>query len=469
VASGSITIPKLTREPDGSAQVPIRSAQAVRAKFDPNKLSRFYSRLPSIATNGGIDVVMLGDSLEEGTGASNGALYSWGRYVGEQLQQWANRKWAPLIKGGLGFITSYTSSGVTNTTVVNTGTFTSSTPAKANGHVAFATCRFASGSGATVVLTTNWCTDIDLVIRKEAGTVRTLPYAITGTGSAQAVGANITCRVAAPVAPNWATNLPGWTTNGTGCLHKENIMLGATASATNTVVTVSNPSGDSVHVNGFIHYYGDRNAGLRYHRLGRSGWNLYASGGSSAMLRSGYDTVNMDELNFDNNIANKLDIHSNVDAWSWTSDTDVSTVGGTGRAALFTIEFLINDQSSYGNSTTPNTPEEGLVIFQAVLQKLVDRIISRPSKPCVLLKIPPAPQARLTNYRIMKQAVYNVANGTAHCAMMDFDAYLGETATRDTPTSWEADAAGAYIHYSASGYAALAQVEVSLIIEGAPA
>jgi lysophospholipase L1-like esterase len=472
---GATTL-KITNTGTASAVVELNPFDAAAAAaipnqttmgFKPSKLSRFYSRLPLIATNGGIDVIGLGDSLFEGTGTSDAAKYAWFRLIFSTMQQWANRKWAPSIKGGLGFISAYASSGVTNTTVVNTGTMISGTPSAANGHTAFATCRIASGANGVVTLTTKWCTDLEIVFKKQT-VAATTPYAITGTGSAQAVGATFVSGATGVLLPTWGANVPPWTANSNGVAgSKLPIMVGATASATNTVVAVSAPSADNVHINGFIHYRDDRTAGFRYHDLGRSGWNLYAVSGSSAMLRAGYDTVNLDELNFDNNVTNKQDILANIDQWTYISTTDSTTVGGAGRGALVVFEFLYNDQSNYGNADDA-TAVLGRTTFQAALQKAVDRAITRPSQPSVLLIIPPAPEGMEARYRIFKEAMYNIENATEHCALIDVDAGLLAGGPRVLPDNWENDTLGVRKHPTTEGAIAWAAMVSGALIAGCP-
>lgn len=509
--------------------------------FNPNKLSRFYSSLPNIATNGGRDIVFIGDSLFEGVGVSDGSLYSWARLVGQNLQQWANRKWAPTVVGGVGYVQAYTSSSVTNTTVVNSGTFAGGTPASANGACGFGlikadsrtavtaggthgtltwagagTITITASSGtwltatptivvvgdfvnvtsatttdrngmykitvvtATVItctavgtqvptagldatavltfsggsqLTMNYITDVDFVYGKRTVAV-TAKYSATGTG---ATSGSITVGSTAK-GPLW--NTAAFTNNNTGINGERQALLsGMTASSTNTVLSIGFASTDSMRYNGFICYNGDRTAGLRYHNLGRSGWKLYgkddatpANDNNTCIFRPDTPTnpILWDDADYEVNAAVKTAITANVDQWSYAASTDAATgvYAGSCRASLFVLELITNDQYYYGTVSAA----AGLILFQAALQQIVDRIVSRPSAPAVLLVVPPAPAGRETNYRIFKQAVHNVALATSHVTVCDLDAYY-TTTTRSLkfPRTWENDAVASEVHPTTLG------------------
>lgn len=434
------------------------------AGFDPGKLDRFYNHLPLINSNGGRDVVIIGDSLIEGTGATDGALYSWGRLIGQGLQQWANRKWAPTILGGRGFITAYTSNGVTNTTVVNSGTFAGGTPAGSTGQASFCLLRIDAAANGTSVLTTNLLTDLELVYQKRMTAV-TVAWAVTGTGAASgSLTVGDTNK-----GPLWDTTK--YTTNGNGIYgERKALITGVTASATNSVCTISAPNTDNVRFNGFIHYNGDRTAGLRYHNLGRAGWNLYSPTNVTSIYRADTaDGVDYDNVNFDTSVSVKAGVQANVDQWSYAASTDAATGVNVGscRAALFIVELMINDQSTYGNADGA-TALSGSVTYQAKLQEFVNRIVSRPSSPSVLLVIPPAPGGKETNYRIFKQAMYNVAANTAHVGLIDLDAYFSANSARRFPRTWENDSVGSEIHFTTLGQSQLSAAVLQLLITGSP-
>lgn len=446
-----------------------------RAGFDPSKLSRFYLGLPALATNGGRDVVFIGDSLFEGVGASNGALYSWARLIGQGLQQWANRKWAPSVKGGIGFVSLFASASVTNTTVVNNGSWTYG-PIGFSSGTSFCVGRINSGLGAGVnsVLTTSQVTDIELVYQKRLSAV-TIAFTITGTGAASGtvvVGDT-------NLGPLW--NTTQFTTN-TGGIYGERkaVMTGVTASATSTVLTMSQPNTDSAWLHGYICYNGDRTAGLRYHNLGRSGWKLYSSDNNSCIYRADCtrSPVDYDHVNFDNSGTSgptipelnvKAPIQANVDQWSYAPATTAATgvYVGACRAGLFVLELLTNDQSGYGNSSAA-VAASGLVTYQAKLQEMVDRILSRPSAPAVLLVIPPCPGGRETYYRVFKQAMYNVAAATANVAVFDVDQFFSSAGSRSFPRTWENDSVGSETHATSLGYMGWAAPIMQAIIAGCP-
>lgn len=434
------------------------------AGFDPSKLSRFYAGLPGIATNGGRDVLFIGDSLFEGTGASDGSLYSWARLIGQGLQQWANRKWAPSIKGGIGFVSAYASAGVTNTTVVNSGTFAGGTPAAFNGQTGFALLRIDSGASGTSVLTTNWISDLEFVYQKRMTAV-TVAWAVTGTGAASG------SLVVGDTNKGPLYNTTQFTTNTNGIYgERKALITGVTPSATNSVCTISAPNTDNVRFNGFICYNGDRIAGLRYHNLGRSGWMLYGPANNTCIMRA--DTalgVDYDNVNFDTSVAVKSGIQANIDQWTYAASTDAATGVNVGscRGGLVVLELLTNDQSNYGNADAA-TAASGLVTYQSFCQELITRILARPSLPSVLLVIPPCPGGRETYYRVFKQAMYNLASANANVAVFDVDAYFGQASSRPFPRTWENDSVGSEIHPTTLGAIGWASPVLEAIIAGCP-
>lgn len=448
--------------------------EVARVGFDPTKLSRFYASLPGIATNGGRDVVIGPfDSLGEGTGTTDAAKFSWGRGIGRGLQQWANRRWAPAVVGGLGYIHGYNSSGVTNAMATYSGApvgtgFAGGTPNKFTGQTGFGLFRIDSGGAGTVTFTTTYATDIEIVFQRRIGSSVTFPWAASGPSILPNVSPGTVVTSEAGISPSWGANSPVYTTNTQGIYgEKKAALTGMTASATPLVLVFSAPSSDRVLFNGIIHYNGDRMAGLRYHNLGRASWNLRSADGSSAIYRDSQTLpIAYDEANFDNNVATKSSIQSNIDQWSWISPTDSTTVGLSARASLFIIELLTNDQSAYGN--TSGTVSSGMQIYQACLQDIVNRAISRPSQPSVLLVVPPCPGGREAYFRPFKQAMHNVAASTAHCTIVDVDLHYGEPGSRDYPRDWENDSEGSEIHPSDIGAMQWTAVVLSKIIDGCP-
>ncbi|MBL8049313.1 MAG: hypothetical protein JNJ45_11600 [Chthonomonas sp.] len=400
-----------------------------RFGFVPDRLNRFYSRLPWFG-NGGVDVVFLGDSLFRGQGATLPDAAG----MANQMTRLLQRVWNPTdVPGGAGFLPAQWtwSSPPTQPTTITNGdlTGTSSRVMSGSGHCV---ARLnAGGSAGTIALAGTDCTHVEVSHLIKTGSANTAGWAfsggLSGTGSLTIGGA------------------------GTAEYGARTLVASGDSAAATWTLTVSEPPTDDLRLSGFVRYNGDYGTGIRGHNLACSGIQLYDPSNSNGLLRADEPTggVNTSAIQ-----------QANIDQWS-SATPGVGGAVGARRAGLFVINLLTNDQGSYGN--TAETATSGAATYQAKLQTLVSAILARPSAPAILLVAPPAPSGRETYYRVFKAAMRAVAMATNHVTMLDLDAAMGEIAYSSLPASWrQADG----IHYTSEAYGAMAGLIASAVITG---
>lgn len=435
----------------------------VPASFDASKLSRFYAAIPNRATpgGGGLDVVYIGDSLGEGLGTDS-AIQSFSRLFGRALQTHVNRRFAPDTVGGIGFIPCHTSGGIPqNYGIVVSGTTAAN--GAFNNQTSFQVVRINLGTSGTITFTRNWLTRVDVVIAK-ALVNASIGAVVTGPGAS------------VPTLSLGDTNLgPIWnptryTTNtGNRINGEKRVVVSAIArSATNTVITLSVPTGADAFINGFIVYDGDETSGLRFHNLAKSGWKLKdspASVGNSCVYRDAEPLpINVNDGNLNDKVNTKLGLLANIEQFCHIPDSDtVST--GVGRGKLIFFGLLLNDQGDYG--TNPATVVAEAEQYRLRLEHAVNVAINSPSAPSVCLVIPPCPEGRESVYRIFANAMYQIATANPHCALIDLDAELLAGSDRNTlPPSYDNEATPNRLHPKTEFAALCANVIASAIIGG---
>lgn len=376
---------------------------------------------------GGVDVVVIGDSIAEGGVATSYLHDSWVHLLKVQLQEWLNPSG---VEGGYGF----------RPFVAGVGSASWPGGQDANGTLAVHESKFSRGgtgsSGASAKsLNTNTATSgspnhrayvsfdpanskggithVELVSAKGGAAGNTV-YDITPNQSPLAYVTQGSAGITGTIAQNGTPTVYG--------THWGKLPPSPLDPADQHTVQLAYATGTLAYWNGLIGYNGDWDCGVRVHNL--------AAWGS---VISHYNTA-------DNLVAN-------IDNWG----TGALNTGAT-NARLFIFDFITND---VGTSASPAT---ALATFKSTYGVLIDRALALTSKPSVLLVIPPCRSNAnsLANWPAFVTAIYELADERSHVAVLDLFKIADESAYSATVTDLDWDAADG-THYSDTFQKAVAE------------
>jgi hypothetical protein len=421
--NGSIRVSQLN--------VPLRF---LRSGFNPAKLIRFWRALSQSLNSGGVDIVVMGDSITRGLALSSPGTQSMTAQICRRLQS----AWNPFgVTGGDGFIPakwtwSNGSGGTTNPTHPATRTSTAYDDRIISGAGNYL-YRLNTGSGGSVAFAglTN-VTDLEAVHQVNSGSGVTAGWAITGTGSSSG---NI---------------------NSQGTLaYGAHTLAGTGLSPSGTYTwTLSPPGSGDVRGSGLIRYNGDYGAGIRVHNLGCSGTLLYDPASTLGYFRA-------DDLP-GTGASTLAAIEANLDRFTDLAATDI-TSSGARRGGLVIIRLLTNDQSAYANSV--GTVASGYDTMLNYLRILVARALARPSLPSVLISLPAAPgSSREELYRITAvEAARQVEQENEHVAICEEDTHLRRVLRAGLPSGFDS---GDLLHWSLKGHMFSGDFNAQHLIDG---
>jgi len=406
---------------------PIYGAYNIQAGLQRWRRSLGMARKNSAGTgSGGIDVVILGDSIAEGGVCTNYRTDAWPHLLKLMLRAWLNPSG---VTGGYGFAPL-----VAGTTSANW----SAVPA--NGILATAESKFTRGGTGNNGASTRWLTasgaagtpnhrmylDFD-----PAGALGGIDY-VELVAAQGAIAGNVVYDITVDQSPLAYVTTASAGITGTVNTNGGSTIFGKhwgripgsplTASSQHTV-QLSYNTGTIAYWDGLIGYNGDWDCGCRVHSLGSWG----------ADLNSFMSTTDK--------------LISNVDAWG----TGALNTGAT-NARLFVMDFMTNDIG------TDASPTVDVATFKTRYGTLIDRALALTSKPSVLLVIPPCRNNSnaLANWPSFVTAIYELADARSHVAVLDLFKVVDEAAYTSTVTDLDWDAADA-THYSDTFQQAVAE------------
>lgn len=376
---------------------------------------------------GGVDVVFFGDSILAG-GIAQSFLYDSAAQI---LKRKLQSKYNPIVNGtqvpgGYGFIPALCNEGSGLWSGVSSDVFTFSASGwtkvlqGSSGGVANRRAQATSASGAQarfVLDGTNanargkrsQVTDVEFVAASGTGT-GTFTYDVTATDVFPIAGTGTPTGTV-------STTKSGSTIWGK---HFGRTISGLVPAVINDI-TVSNPTGGDLYLDGIIAYNGDYDCGIRVHNV--SEWGSKVSDFSASTLQA------------------------NIDRWGDKS-------GGATNATLFVFNWITNDVGSGTGSA------ETISAYTAAYGAIIDEALGLASKPSVLIVIPPCPNATiyLTNgYSAFRDAAKNLAATRNNVAVIDLwemtnnDLYSGTL----TSLGWNSSDG---VHYSSTFQEAFANI-----------
>lgn len=427
LADANVTRPKLESGVSRAIE-PVYGAYNIQAGLQRWRRSLGMARKNSAGTgSGGVDVLVIGDSIAEGGVASSYLHDSWVHLLKVKLQAWLNPSGVP---GGYGFrpfiagvgsaswnggqdangtlatheskfTRGGTGSSGASAKSLNSNTATSGSP----NHRAYVSFDPANSKGGI--------THVELVSAKGTAAGNTV-YDITVDQGALAYVTQGSAGITGTIAQNGSPTVYG--------THWGKIPGSALTPTSQHTVQLSYATGQLTYWNGLIGYNGDWDCGVRVHNL--AAWGA---------LISHYNTA-------DNLVAN-------IDNWG----TGALNTGAT-NARLVIFDFITND---VGTGASPTT---AVATFKSTYGVLIDRALALTSKPSVLLVIPPCRNNSnsLANYPAHVQAIYEMADERSHVAVLDLWRIADETAYTSVVTDLDWDAADG-THYSDTFQQAVAE------------
>ena len=386
-------------------------------------LRRWFQNLGAVGKDsagnglGGVDVVCMGDSLTEGVGATNGLYDNYPHRLKVKLQNYYNPEG---VLGGFGFLPTY----MALTGPINWWTM-EGTPNYSDNSFGLGFRRLTYNPATGQRIRYAFDGSLDDYFRQG---VTDLEFA--------AMRAHLVGPITYDISPTDAFVTPGTGTIATGTDTMVGIvpsdygyrgtrLSGLTATATNCL-QLSTPSEVAWYCGAFA-YNGDYDCGVRVHNVG--------NGGQSAR--------------------SAVNITSGMTA---TVDPMGTQGAGARNAKLFIINYITNDIGTGVNAFT--TRDE----FKSNYQTVINRVLALPSKPCVLLLIPPARNNTnyVSNVPDYIDALYELADENDHVAIANFWEMLDNSLWTDTTTDlgWNhADGT----HFTDTGYEAQA-TEIARIL-----
>lgn len=420
-------------------------------------LLRFRQSLGSVGKTiggvglGGVDVCVYGDSIAEGGESSDSVWWTWAHLLKMKLQAALN---PPGVVGGYGYMPAMQgpSNGTTSWAGLSDGTYHG-----VSNHANYlltarkvtAGAGFAGNAGYGTKGQILWVKDGERLQWVFDGSHATAAARRWGVTRAECIGSNISGSYGGPIF-DWFDNtggtiFPNAQTAGTGlqtgsftpiaqanAQHGRRWSIGGAVTPLDAtkrmVLQLTGPA--AVYGNtDLILYNGDYDCGIRLHNMGYWGQTVASVSGYTGWL-------------------------SALDVWGsgiGSTDANGNTRGGAVNAKLYLFDFITNDAATAG--------EAGLAAFSTAYAALVDRVLALPTKPSVLLIIPPrGGGATAAVYRMYADAIHAIAAARDHVALLDLWEYTGEAdgvqAGRVTELSWYVDAT----HYSDTAQQAWANI-----------
>lgn len=411
--------------------------------YKPEGLTRWFQSWGRLGPGlGGVDIVLIGDSIMEGYIHPAGE-YAWNKW-GHRLKVKMQKALNPIsVPGGYGFMPARQGNDTDHWTL--TGTWVKTDPSNSTAarscNAAFgaqtalskvngtSTYMFA-GNDANAAYCKKNLTSLDIVARQSSsgGIVRI----DVSEGADPVLDAGV--KLKATINTNNASVAYGvrypssaWTVSSGDVAFNR--------AADNRFLISAPSSSGNLFWDGVIAYDGDENAGVRVHDVSNHGsmTTNYAAG-SNTLIAS-------------------LDRFGDLD------DSDTTTVGAR-RAKLVVFDWITNDMGLNTPTTVP------FATFIANYGAQIDQALALPSKPSVLLYIPPpgGSGTREANYPEWVRGIKSLAATRSNVTVLDMWSFLGNEPRSGLTTSlnWAAD----HLHFTPYYQEALATLVSQILLGG---
>jgi len=371
-------------------------------------------RAISGAGYGGVDVVVLGDSIPRGHGLAQSAYESLSHELKIKLQ----KEYNPIgIVGGYGLVRADYDPGFTQDSTPFTVSSGTAMIGDARGSNSAMRMRFWFNGAATDAAIRRLGVSALEPLYVKAASTGTLQWDIHQSDAFVTPGTGATAK-------NTISTVAGSQTWGA---HHGSIPVDSTSGVAPTLNSSQNyclqfsPSSGQIYVHGVVAYNGDIDCGIRLHQICVNGGTLTASYSGDSNARQAIAMFGANGF-------------------------------GASKMKLLICDFIVNEATN--DPTLAN-----LATFMSNLQSAVSTITILSSSPCWLHVIPPCPQGVSTTvYGAYAKAIYEVASANPNTmAVFDTMSMLDNVAytTWNTRLNWMQNDA---VHPNGTGAAALANI-----------